>query len=46
MMRVVIGYPSRQKELEILDTHGVRSTFLDLEPVVSVEETKSSWRSP
>ncbi len=38
MMRVVIGYPSRQKELEILDTHGVRSTFLDLEPVVSVEE--------
>jgi len=38
MMRVVIGYPSQQKELEILDTHGVRSTFLDLEPVVSVEE--------
>ena len=38
MMRVVIGYPSRQKELEILDTHGVRSTFLDLKPVVSVEE--------
>ena len=38
MMRVVIGHPSRQKELEILDTHGVRSTFLDLEPVVSVEE--------
>jgi len=40
MMRVVIGYPSRQKELEILDTHGVRSTFLDLEPVVSVEEVE------
>lgn len=38
MMRVVIGYPDRQKELEILDTHGVRSTFHDLEPVVSVEE--------
>jgi MoxR-like ATPase len=38
MMRVVIGYPSRGKELEILDTHGVRSTFLDLEPVVSVRE--------
>ena len=38
MMRVVIGYPSRQKELEILDTHGVRSTFLDLQPVVSVAE--------
>ncbi len=40
MMRVVIGYPSRQKELEILDTHGVRSTFFDLEPVVSIEEVE------
>jgi MoxR-like ATPase len=38
MMRVVIGYPSRGKELEILDTHGIRSTFLDLEPVVSIQE--------
>ncbi len=38
MMRVVIGYPSREKELEILNTHGVRSTFLDLEPVVSLEQ--------
>lgn len=38
MMRVVIGYPDRQKELEILDTHGVRSTFLDLEPVATVAE--------
>jgi MoxR-like ATPase len=38
MMRVVIGYPSRQKELEILDTHGVRSTFHDLQPVVSIPE--------
>jgi MoxR-like ATPase len=40
MMRVVIGYPSRQKELEILDTHGIRSTFLDLEPVASIEEVE------
>jgi MoxR-like ATPase len=38
MMRVVIGYPSRQKELEILDTHGVRSTFHDLRPVVTIPE--------
>lgn len=36
MMRVVIGYPSREKELEILDTHGVRSTFLDLDPVATL----------
>jgi MoxR-like ATPase len=38
MMRVVIGYPSREKELEILDTHGVRSTFLDLDPVASLDD--------
>jgi len=40
MMRVVIGYPSREKELEILDTHGVRSTFLDLDPVASLEDVQ------
>lgn len=38
MMRVVIGYPSRVKELEILDTHAIRSTFFDLKPVVSTGE--------
>jgi MoxR-like ATPase len=38
MMLVVIGYPSRDKELEILDTHGIRSTFPDLSPVVAAEE--------
>lgn len=40
MMRVVIGYPSREKELEILDTHGIRSTFYDLKPVATVEEVQ------
>jgi MoxR-like ATPase len=40
MMRVVIGYPSRDKELEILETHGVRSTFLDLDPVVGVDDVR------
>ena len=40
MMRVVIGYPSREKELEILDTHGVRSTFLDLKSVATVDEVQ------
>lgn len=40
MMRVVIGYPSREKELEILDTHGVRSTFLDLNSVASLNEVQ------
>ena len=38
MMRVVIGYPAREKELEILDTHGVRSTFLDLEAAATLQE--------
>ncbi len=40
MMRVVIGYPERAKELEMLDTHGVRSTFLDLQPVATLEEVE------
>lgn len=40
MMRVVIGYPSREKELEILDTHGVRSTFHDLHAVATVAEVQ------
>ena len=41
MMRVVIGYPSREKELEMLDIHGVRSTFLDLQPVLAVDEVQA-----
>ncbi len=40
MMRVVIGYPSRQKELEILDTHGVRSTFHDLKSVLTTADVE------
>jgi MoxR-like ATPase len=40
MMRVVIGYPSREKELEILDTHAVRSTFHDLRPVATLEDVE------
>jgi len=41
MMRVVLGYPSREKELEMLDAHGVRSTFLDLEPVAGVDDVRA-----
>jgi MoxR-like ATPase len=41
MMRVVLGYPDREKELEMLNTHGVRSTFLDLDSVVSVDEVET-----
>ena len=35
MMRIVIGYPTREKGLETLDTHGGRPIFDDLSPVAS-----------
>jgi MoxR-like ATPase len=38
MMRLVVGYPDRGKELEMLDTHGVRSTYDDLQPVIHASE--------
>ncbi len=38
MMKTVIGYPTRAKELEILDTHGIMSTYYDLEPVITADE--------
>ncbi len=38
MMRLIVGYPSRGKELEMLDTHGVRSTYQDLKAVIGAEE--------
>ena len=38
MMRVTMGYPERAKELEMLDTHGIRSSFDDLKPVIHAED--------
>jgi MoxR-like ATPase len=38
MMRLVMGYPSRAKELEMLEAHGRTSSFEDLGPVVSAED--------
>ena len=38
MMRVTMGYPERAKELEMLQTHGERSSFVDLKPVVHAED--------
>ena len=38
MMRRSMGYPSRDKELEMLDTHGDHSTYEDLKPVVHAED--------
>ena len=36
-MRLSMGYPSRESELEILDNHGSRSPFEHLEPVSTPE---------
>jgi MoxR-like ATPase len=41
MMRVAVGYPTRDKELEMLDTHGLRSSFPDLNPVVAASELQA-----
>jgi len=38
MMRVTMGYPDRAKELEMLDTHGDTSSFVELKPVIHAED--------
>ncbi|HSJ70415.1 MAG TPA: AAA family ATPase [Acidimicrobiia bacterium] len=38
MMRVTMGYPERAKELEMLQTHGGGSRFIDLKSVVHAED--------
>ncbi len=38
MMRLSVGYPSRNSELEILETHGESSPFQDLHPVVDASD--------
>jgi MoxR-like ATPase len=38
LMKVTMGYPSREAELEILTTHASRSTVESLSPVVSRED--------
>jgi len=38
MTRITLGYPARNKELEMLDAHGVRSVFEDLTPVLNGED--------
>ena len=38
MMRLGVGYPSRAKELEMLDTHGEHSTFDDLTAVIHADD--------
>lgn len=38
MMRLAMGYPGRQSELEILDTHGHEPVLNELEPVADTTE--------
>jgi MoxR-like ATPase len=38
LMRVSVGYPSPQAELEILDAHGDRDPFRDIGPVVATAD--------
>lgn len=38
MMRLGMGYPDREKELEMLDMHGHHSTLRELEPVVDAAD--------
>jgi MoxR-like ATPase len=35
LMRISVGYPSREAELEILETHGDHDALVDISPVVS-----------
>ncbi len=38
LMRITVGYPTRDSELEMLNAHAVRSSFEDLEPVIGAED--------
>jgi MoxR-like ATPase len=38
MMRLSVGYPSRESELEILETHGTRSPLEELTAVTDADE--------
>ncbi|MDF1594526.1 MAG: MoxR family ATPase [Acidimicrobiia bacterium] len=38
MMRLTIGYPSREKGLEMLDAHGIISMFESITPVLSAAD--------
>jgi MoxR-like ATPase len=41
LMRLSMGYPSRQSELEILDTHGSGGTLAEIEPVATATQVQA-----
>jgi len=40
MMRLVVGYPTHSKEVQILETHGTHSSFDDLKPMATAEDVR------
>ncbi|HDL48871.1 MAG TPA: MoxR family ATPase, partial [Actinobacteria bacterium] len=40
MMRLVVGYPTHSKEIQILETHGTHSSFDDLKPMATAEDVR------
>ena len=45
LMRIRMGYPSRESEIAILDTHGSHSSVEDIHPVTSGTEILSAARA-
>jgi MoxR-like ATPase len=41
LMRLSVGYPTRQAEMDILDTHASTGTLRDLEPVATSQQIES-----
>jgi MoxR-like ATPase len=41
LMRISVGYPTRQAEMDILDTHASAGTLRDLEPVATSQQIES-----
>lgn len=41
LMKVAVGYPARDAEVEMLDTHGSTSALDDIDPVVSAGDVRS-----
>ncbi len=41
MMRLVVGYPTHGKEIEMLETHGTHSSFDDLKPLATAEDVRA-----
>ena len=41
LMRVGMGYPSRQAEIDVLSTHGDRDALADVRPVVTAEQIRT-----